>query len=301
MTITSIFLIMVSACLHAWWNLRSKRSPSVAFFFVAMGAGSVALLPILVYQYNILLSIPISIWTLLIVSSIFQFIYIAGLAKAYQTGGMSIVYPVIRALPVLLVPLYNILIGNGQQIGWLGLTGMIIIGVSCIIIPMKDFKDFQLANYFNKQTLFALISAIGTCGYSIIDDQTIRSLEQSAQLGLSKTSSSTIFWVLQSILSTGWLGLYSFLSKNEKSNLRLLIKDFNWHPVYTGLILSASYGLILLSMPYVTNVSYVVAFRQLSIPMGATMGIFLLREGLYPPKTVALIFIFLGLIMVSLG
>ena len=258
MTITSIFLIIVSACLHAWWNLRSKRSPSVAFFFVAMGAGSVALLPILFYHHSILLSIPISIWTLLIVSSVFQFIYIAGLAKAYQTGGMSIVYPVIRALPVLLVPFYYLIIGSGEQIGWLGLSGMVIIGVSCIIIPMQDFKDFRLANYFNRQTLFALISAIGTCGYS-------------------------------------------FLSKNEKSNLRYLMKDFNWHPVYTGIILSLSYGLILLSMPYVTNVSYVVAFRQLSIPIGAAMGIFILRETLYPPKMVALIFIFLGLLMVSIG
>ncbi|MEQ6120321.1 hypothetical protein [Reichenbachiella sp. MALMAid0571] len=301
MTVTSILLIIVSACMHAWWNLRSKRSPSVAFFFVAMSAGSIALIPVLVYHGDILLSIPIDILLLLLVSSVFQFVYISGLAKAYQTGGMSIVYPVVRALPVLLVPVCNLIMGKGYQIGWLGLSGMVIIGVSCIIIPMKDFKDFRFENYQNRQTFFALISAIGTCGYSIIDDQAIRTMEQSVQLNLSKTSSSTIFWVLQSVLSTAWLGLYLLFSKNEKDNLRHLIKGFNWHPVYTGIILSVSYGLILLSMPYVTNVSYVVAFRQLSIPIGAALGIFVLRETLYFPKLVALICIFLGLIMVSIG
>lgn len=68
-----------------------------------------------------------------------------------------------------------------------------------------------------------------------------------------------------------------------------------------GLILSASYGLILLSMPYVTNVSYVVAFRQLSIPIGAILGIIALKEAHYTPKLVALASIFLGLMMVCFG
>lgn len=99
---------------------------------------------------------------------------------------MSLSYPVIRALPVLLVPVYFLFIGKGEQIGWLGLSSMCIIGVSCIIIPMKNFRDFRLKNYANMQSFFALIAAMGTCGYSIIDDETIRVLGQSSQINLGK-------------------------------------------------------------------------------------------------------------------
>ena len=214
---------------------------------------------------------------------------------------MSLSYPVIRALPVLLVPVYFLFIGKGEQIGWLGLLGMGIIGVSCIIIPMKHFRDLRLKNYANMQSFFALLAALGTCGYSIIDDETIRTLGQLSQLNLGKTGSSTIFWVLQSIITTVWIGMYILFSSKEKESLKGLLRHSVWHPMLTGLILSASYGLILLSMPYVSNVSYVVAFRQLSIPIGAILAIIALKEARYIPKLVALASIFLGLMMVCFG
>jgi uncharacterized membrane protein len=51
----------------------------------------------------------------------------------------------------------------------------------------------------------------------------------------------------------------------------------------------------------VTNVSYVVAFRQLSIPLGAFVGVFVLKEPRYRPKLVGVLVMFAGLVLVGAG
>ena len=54
-------------------------------------------------------------------------------------------------------------------------------------------------------------------------------------------------------------------------------------------------------MGHVTNVSYVVAFRQLSIPLGAVLGVLVLGEPGYRPKLAGVALMFGGLILVALG
>jgi len=54
-------------------------------------------------------------------------------------------------------------------------------------------------------------------------------------------------------------------------------------------------------MGFVKNISYVVAFRQLSIPLGALMGIIVLREPRFPPKLVGVAVLCAGLALVATG
>lgn len=54
-------------------------------------------------------------------------------------------------------------------------------------------------------------------------------------------------------------------------------------------------------MAYVTNVSYIQAFRQMSLPLGFFAGILILKESHSTPKVFGIVLIVLGLIMVSLG
>jgi uncharacterized membrane protein len=63
----------------------------------------------------------------------------------------------------------------------------------------------------------------------------------------------------------------------------------------------STYGLVLASMTYVTDVSYVAAFRQLSIPIGALFGIVLLKEQCPAPKLLGILIISIGLILVGIG
>ncbi|MFZ4639574.1 MAG: hypothetical protein ACOYMP_04095 [Nodosilinea sp.] len=62
-----------------------------------------------------------------------------------------------------------------------------------------------------------------------------------------------------------------------------------------------AYGLALTALAFVSNVSYLTAFRQLSIPIGTVLGTFLLQEPCPPPRLLGTATILAGLILVSLG
>ena len=63
---------------------------------------------------------------------------------------------------------------------------------------------------------------------------------------------------------------------------------------------SSAYALILLAMGFVTNVSYIQAFRQMSLPLGVLAGVFILKEPCSQAKLIGIILIVAGLIAVSL-
>jgi uncharacterized membrane protein len=54
-------------------------------------------------------------------------------------------------------------------------------------------------------------------------------------------------------------------------------------------------------MAYASNVSYIVAFRQLSIPLGALLGVWVQKEPAGLPKLLGVGVVFGGLILVGLA
>ncbi len=61
------------------------------------------------------------------------------------------------------------------------------------------------------------------------------------------------------------------------------------------------YSLVLVSVTFVKNVSYVLAFRQLSIPIGVILGMVLLKEPMYIPRIAGTAVLFIGLVLVTIG
>jgi hypothetical protein len=68
-----------------------------------------------------------------------------------------------------------------------------------------------------------------------------------------------------------------------------------------GLMIYVTYGLVLMSMAYVANVSYVVAFRQVSLPIGVLLGLLILREPGGYLRFSAVVFMVAGLILIATG
>jgi uncharacterized membrane protein len=58
---------------------------------------------------------------------------------------------------------------------------------------------------------------------------------------------------------------------------------------------------VLLAMGFVSNVSYLQAFRQISLPLGVLAGIFLLRERPGAPRMTGIVLVLAGLVLVALG
>ena len=61
--------------------------------------------------------------------------------------------------------------------------------------------------------------------------------------------------------------------------------------------MSIGYLLVLIAFTYADNVSYVVAFRQIGMPISFIVGYFILKEKIYPGKAIGLITIIIGLLM----
>jgi len=304
MSWTAALLIITSAFMHALWNLVSKRrDPSLAFFFVAAASAALAASPILAIHWRLLPLVPTSAWGLIVATGIAQAVYFSGLAGAYRHGDMSLAYPLARALPVLTVAAISILIGRGAQIGRIGLTGMLLIAFGCIILPLPRFRGLRLRDYTSTVYLMAIIAAMGTTAYTLIDDATLRQLRAVDELPLGTTGVTLLFIALQALSTTIMLGLVSLARPSERSRLASLVANHRrlFAGMLTGVFIMATYGLVLASMAYVRDVSYVAAFRQLSIPIGAILGLTLQHEARYRPKLVGIAVITIGLVLVGIG
>lgn len=302
MTFISIFLITISVFAHVLWNLLSKQqNPSGAFFLLATTAAVLCLLPgFWVFREGFIQISPL-VWFFIFITGLFQAIYYTGLAAAYRQGDMSLAYPLVRAIPVLLITACNFIVGRGEQIGMAGLAGILTVAFGCLILPMQNFNSLNLRNYLSKCYLFSVLAAIGTCGYTLVDDEALRQLRHTLQPAFS-TTQTTLFYILLQTVST-WMALLFFVSvsKTERRQLQKVWFQARSQAVISGIIITSAYGLVLASMAYVSNVSYVAAFRQLSIPLGAIIAVFAFKEPAHTPKLIGISIVFSGLILVALG
>jgi len=69
----------------------------------------------------------------------------------------------------------------------------------------------------------------------------------------------------------------------------------------TGVAIIIAYGLVLLAYGFADNVGYVVAFRQLSLPMGTILAVFLLKERVTTAGLAGTAMIVVGLVMVGIA
>ena len=302
MSVIAAILIVVSAFMHAGWNFVSKRrNPSLAFFFVTAVFAALIISPILVIHRHVLGLLPTAVWGLIVATGIAQTVYFFGLAGAYKKGDISLAYPLARALPVLLVASISLLLGNGGEIGNLGLLGMALISAGCIILPLPKFQELRLQNYQDVVILMALVAAIGTTGYTLLDDQALRQMR--AAVPLDNSQITLLFISLQTSSTALMLGLATLFSSAERQQLRQIgqHRALLFTSLLTGVVIMSTYGLVLAAMAYVTNVSYVAAFRQLSIPIGAILGLTLQQEPRYWPKLLGIGIVSVGLVLVGLG
>ena len=295
MTSAAIVLILFSAVLHAGWNLISKSGKPSSLFFLIINVSTILLwMPFLFANLAGIILIPLKFWYLLLATGFFQTLYYSGLAQAYHHGDISLVYPLIRSIPVVLVPLVCHILNIGEALSDMALFGMLLIGIGCILIPVKSFKTWHFRDYWGPAMFWVIPGALGTVGYTIIDSEAIKLLnENSFSLPVSIIYSGllniAIFpWLLSVVICiTGWKGIIEYRGKKILT------------PIAAGVALTLSYLLVLASMKLVSNVSYVAGFRQLSIPLGLFFGAIFLKEKIYLPRLLGSAIIVTGLVMTA--
>jgi drug/metabolite transporter (DMT)-like permease len=300
LSLTAFLLILASVFLHAGWNFISKKSvPSLAFY--ALSCGTAALLWLWPFLFSEFQSsqMPPNFWVLTFFSVLFEILYVGGLAYAYRKSDISLVYPLARALPLLMTALVTAVFGLGsRQPSPVAIFGMVIVFIGCLLMPLQNFRDFRWQVYFNPVIFLVILAAIGTTGYTVLDSCAMQEISRIYQKKNLLLTMSYLFFI-EAGISLGAL-LLVCCNKTERLEFSRLVRTRSLWPILTGICSSSAYVLILLAMNFVTNVSYLQAFRQLSLPIGVLAGILILKESHSAPKLLGTLTIVVGLVIVAL-
>lgn len=263
---------------------------------LAMGSGALILTPLLWLGPSIAL-LPDEFWGWLLATGLCQVLYMGGLAWAYARGEVSVLYPIARALPMVLVPLISLSLLGSQSLGVLDLVGMGLIVLGALILPLSSPQALRPATYLTPALGFALLAAVGTTGYSLIDKQ---ALDIMVCVGYAPITAGAVFLVLQAMMTVSWGVPLVMLLPAERRRLPEIWRSERTSMVLTGVMVMATYGLVLVAMTLTAEVSLVVAKRQLSISLGVMLGVLWLRERAAIAKWIGIVVMLAGLWTVAL-
>jgi drug/metabolite transporter (DMT)-like permease len=302
LTTLAIVLLLVSAGIHATWNFLGKRQdPTTSFMLAANTLGTLVLAPLVLVLWESFGAFSAPVWGLLALTGLAQAVYYVGLAGAYRTGDLSLAYPLVRAVPVLLVTWLTWLLGQGEPPSQQAVAGMTLIVAGCLVLPLRSFTQLRLRNYLSLAVALALLAALGTVGYSILDDRALRLLRDGGGLTGENLAVTLVYAVVAGISASLWLGAFVALRREDRRQFRALTRADLRQALLVGLFIFVGYALVLVALALTPNVGYAVAFRQLSIPLGAVLAIVLLKEPAYRPRLLGVGLVFVGLVLVATG
>jgi len=250
---------------------------------------------------GIMFSLPWSVLQYAVLGALFGFAGDIGLIWAYRYSDISLAYPMARALPVFFTMLVTALFHWGKPLSPLAIIGMLIIFAGCICMSFSNSGNQmnlrEKLHAMRKGLAGIMLAAVSTTGYTIVDSFGIKKIMEFAGCGnpiLTAATYSANREITVTLLL--WLSVLFCRWRNwEKGQLKSLIKS--QHAYTAGFAAALAYLLVLVAMNYVSNVSFVQAFRQLSLPVSAALGFILLKEKISALRLIALTMIMVGLII----
>ncbi|MBO7147358.1 MAG: EamA family transporter [Lentisphaeria bacterium] len=296
MSLMAFILIAASAGLHASWNLVAKKNRMTLPFYGAMcGVAALFWCHIQLWTPIDIFSLPAQFWYFMFCSIVSDIFYACCLMMTYRHLEMATAYPIMCALPIIFTALLTSIVGWGNPLSGNAYAGFLIVFSGALLVPLNKITDFKLRNYLNGGMLFVFLAGFGTTGYTIFDSQALKVLTASVPEVLTPIRSLT-YYSTRGITLTTAIFLFSFLLPSARQDLKALCdKQILKSVTLSGICASFSYALVLFSMNYVTNVSYVQVFRQLGLPIGMGLGVLILKERCTLTKIIGVTLILAGL------
>ena len=290
MPVLPVGLILLSAFMHAGWNLLVRDQRAGEIFLRMTGIiTALGILPAIAAEF-LGEPLPARIWVYMFLGALFQGSYFFTLSRGYRSGDFTVVYPLGRALPVLMVAGTDVIRGRPPNaIGWLGLA---LVAVASMVAPLRSLRAISWARYWNRNTFWIVLTALTVVGYTVVDKRGSELLTPgaltAARYALFEMGFS--FLVFAAILKT----LRQPMG-NEPGRRAWLTAGF------AGLLLYAAYWLVLWSYQLTDRASYIIALRQFSIVLGVIPGVLIFREGASALRISAAALITLGIVLIILG
>ena len=283
----AIGLVLLSAFFHSIWNLLAKRSSDpLAFIF------SFHLISIVVYGVPAFIALrahpfPLAGLPFVLVSTAFEITYYLSLAEAYRHGALALTYPITRGtglflVAILAVPIY------GEQPSIAGACGIagILMALAIIGVDSLRFQRSSGQPAARRGILFALAAGCGVASYSLTDKAGVGHVYPLVYV-------YSIFLISAVILAP------LVLLRHRESFVHEW--TVNRRTVLLGGILPFGVYFIVLAALRLSNVSYVVPLREVSILFGTLLGVVVLHERLRRWQALASVLIVTGVLAIALG
>lgn len=272
----AIILVLLSAGIHALWNLLAHYQKIDSSLFLRSNlVACVAVVPLELFADWQGDFFPATVWGLLALTGLTHALYYLGLVMSYRSGDFSAVYPIARALPILFLALFDILRGEVPDL--LGRLGIILVSVGCFLAPLQSWGQIEIRDYWNQTTVWILAIALATVGYTSVDKIAVGFFPtggfEAARYDLLGTWFAVVFL---------GLGLKLFGEARDNSVVESketlgFIATWFW-PLAYAIFVFGSYWLMVWAYQMSPYTSYLVGLRQVSIFLGVVFAALFLKE-----------------------
>lgn len=281
MSFLVFFVVLLSTTLHAGWNFAAKKAAGnlgavwlgVCFAAVLSWPGA------LLVQQSARLTLdglPYILATGILHAGYFRF-----LARAYEVGDISLVYPVARGTGVAGTAVVAFVV-LGERLSLPGVVGImaICVGTGLVGISKRGHQD-QLVAY-----LHALLVGATITGYSIVD-----------KLGIGHVHP---VMYISGLFSLAALLLAPYMLRHQRAACLYAYRRLKPTICLIGIGSICTYLLILFAFR-LGQVSYIVAVREFAVVIGAMLGFLVLKERFTVRKVIGIAAITVGLVLVKLA
>jgi drug/metabolite transporter (DMT)-like permease len=277
----ALVLVLVAAASHCAWNLILKSETHRAE--ISLGALVVGvILAIPVFLFYPVSAVSAQAWGLIALSAVFETAYVLLLTAAYQAGDLSLVYPIARGTPgLLIVPLSITLLGESLSRGGLLGIGLVVVGIFGAHLPTGHAAAGSM-----RAVGLALLTGVAIAAYSLVN-----------KLGVQRVPVP----LYAALVFAADALMLAIVLRAQGKLVWPPLPPGRWKPaVVVGVLMMGSYLGVLGAMA-LAPLAYVIAAREVSIVMTTLAGILLLGERTSWRRLTGAACIFAGLVAIGLS
>jgi drug/metabolite transporter (DMT)-like permease len=286
----SLLLVTFAALLHAIWNLLAKRAAAVGPVFVF----AYSLVALVVYgPWAVYLIVKGEFtWSLtglacILLSSVVHLGYNLFLQRGYQVADLSVVYPVARGTGPTLSTIGAFLI-LGEPPTALGIGGLVLVVLGIALIATQgDLTAFRRPGG-QEGVKWGTATGGLIATYTVVDAYAVKTL------GIPPVVFDMFNNLIRLIL------LLPVVLRTPRRTFGAM-RGFWWTAIAIGVLSPLSYILVLAALSSGAPLSLVAPMREMSMMVGALLGMLILREQVGPWRLVGCAVLIGGVILLSVA
>ena len=267
MTAASLFLVVLASFIHASWNLLLKRAASVGPLFV-FACNLVSCLAYAPWALYLIIDGAIA-WSwavagVVLLSGSIHLAYSLCLQRGYQKADLSVVYPVARGTGPML-SFFGAILLLGEVPGLQALLGLgLVVGGIGLIATQGDLSAFRKPGG-QEGVRWGTATGGLIASYTVVDAYGVK------VLGIAPV-------VLDWFANLVRLVMLAPLILARPRHAWKAMRGYWPLAIGVGLLMPLSYILVLAALGMGAPLSLVAPMREMSMMVGALMGMLVLRE-----------------------